>query len=151
MRNTLGIAFGAVMLHGYAVAIAGGALTIEDPYAWAVAPGQSNSAAFMRIVNRGDIARAVVSGTSTAAEVVELHSHTMEGGTMKMRRVERVEIPAKGAVSLEPGGMHLMLIGLKRGLVPGETVDVTLALDDGAGIEVQAEVRSVLPADPHLR
>jgi len=68
---------------------------------------------------------------------------------MKMRRVERIEIPAKGAVSLEPGGLHVMLIGLKRNLVPGDSVDLRLDLDDGTALEMQALVRAVQAMDHH--
>ena len=147
MKRTLGIAFGAMMLHWTAAALTGGALDVEEPYARSVPPGQPNSVVFMHIVNRGDTARALVSGKTDAADVVELHTHTMEDGMMKMRRVERIEIPGKGAVSLEPGGLHVMLIGLKRNLVPGETVDLTLELDDGTALQVQAPVRAVQAMD----
>ena len=149
MRKILGIAAGTMMLHWTAAALAGGALDVEDPYARSVPPGQANSAVFMRIVNRGDAARTLVGGTSDAADVLELHTHTMEDGMMKMRRVERIEIPAKGTVSLEPGGLHVMLIGLKRNLVPGDSVDLSLDLDDGTALEVQAPVRAVQAMDHH--
>jgi copper(I)-binding protein len=147
MRKTLGIALGAMLLPWFAAALAGGALTVQDPYARAVPPGQPNSAVFMRVVNGGDAPRALVGGKSEAAEVVELHTHTMEDGMMKMRRVERIEIPAKGAVSLEPGGLHVMLIGLKRNLAPDDSVALTLNLDDGSALHVQAPVREVQAMD----
>ena len=144
MRHTLRIAL-AIMLMPWAVLTlagrAGAALEIQDPFAWAVPPGQTNSAIFMRLVNGGDAPLVLVGGRSEAAAAVELHTHTMEDGMMKMRRVERIAVPAKGAVALEPGGLHIMLIGLKRDLVPGGAVDLALALDDGSVIPVQAEVR----------
>jgi periplasmic copper chaperone A len=149
MRKILGVVVWAMTLHWTAAALAGGVLDVEDAYASAVPPGQPNSAVFMRIVNRGVASRGLVSGKSDAADVVELHSHTMDEGMMRMRRIERIEIPGQGAVSLEPGGLHLMLIGLKRDLVPGDTLDLTLYLDDGTDLEVKVPVRAVQAMDHH--
>ncbi len=153
VNKTLGLALAALLLHGTAAlagpALAGPTLEVEDPYARAVPPGQTNSAVFMRLVNGGDAPRALVGGKSEAAEVVELHTHTMADGMMKMRRVERIEVPAKGSETLEPGGLHIMLIGLKRDLVPGGTVALTLDLDDGSTLAVQAQVREVQAMEHH--
>jgi len=149
MRKILGIALGALVLNWTAPALASGTLDVEDPYVLAVPPGQSNSVAFMRIVNRGPEERVVLSSRSGVAGVVELHRHTMEDGMMKMRRIDRIEIPAKGVLSLEPGGLHLMLIGLTRDLAPGDTVLLRLNLDDGTDLEVLAPVRAAEPVDRH--
>lgn len=121
------------------------ALMIEDPYVRAVPPGQPNSAAFMTITNPGTADRAVVAAASSAAEVLELHTHRMEGGMMRMRQIERIDVPAGTAVALAPGGLHVMLIGLTAPLAPGDQVPLTLTLDDGASIALSAPVRSLLP------
>jgi len=68
---------------------------------------------------------------------------------MRMRRLERIEIPAGETLSLEPGGLHLMLIGLKEDLQPGGQVDLTLTFDDGAQTQVQAPVRKVEAMSMH--
>jgi periplasmic copper chaperone A len=60
---------------------------------------------------------------------------------MRMRRIERIEVPAQGSVELEPGALHLMLIGLTGELVPGGAVDLTLSFDDGSQAQVKAPVR----------
>lgn len=149
MKWLFGIALGIMMSHWTTAALPGDALEIEDAYARSVPPGQSNSAVFMHIINRGAAAKALVGGQSDAAGVVELHSHAVEDGMMRMRRIQRIEVPGNGAVSLEPGGMHVMLIGLKRGLTPGDTVNLTLDLDDGTTIDVKAPVRAVQVMDHH--
>jgi periplasmic copper chaperone A len=149
MKRFLGIALGIIMAHWTTAALPGDTVEIEDAYARPVPPGQPNSAVFMHIVNRGAAAQVVVGGQSDDAAVVELHSHTMEDGMMRMRRIERIEVPGNGAVSLAPGGMHVMLIGLKRGLTPGDTVNLTLDLDDGTTLDVKAQVRAVQVMDHH--
>ncbi len=126
-----------------------GAIQIQHPYARAVPPGQPNSAAFMTLRNMSDAANAVVSASSPAAKVVELHTHTMDGGMMKMRRVEKIDIPAKGEAVLKPGGLHIMLIGLKQQLKPGMKVSLTLNFADGTESTVEAPVQQVMKMMEH--
>jgi copper(I)-binding protein len=118
-------------------------ITITDPYVRAVPPGQPNSASFMTVTNAGAANRALVGGSSPAAKVVELHTHTMEGGMMRMRQVEKIDLPAGKDVSLKPGGLHVMLIGLKQNLTPGENVPLTLKFADGSELTVDAPVRKL--------
>lgn len=118
-------------------------VTFSDPYVRGVPPGQPNSAAFMQIANKGEGNRALVGGSSPAAEVVELHTHTMDGGMMRMRQVEKIDLPAGESVSLQPGGLHVMLIGLKQKLVPGEEIELTLSFEDGSQVTVMAPVRKL--------
>jgi periplasmic copper chaperone A len=143
MRNPKHLTLSALLTLSATAALAGGAVTVNDPYVRATPPGQPNSAAFMGLINGTGAPRALVGGHSDVAEVVELHTHTMEDGMMKMRRVERIVLPAGEAVALEPGGLHVMLIGLKRGLNPGDRIDLTLDLDDGGVVRVQAPIREV--------
>jgi copper(I)-binding protein len=116
---------------------------IEGAYVRAVPPGQPNSAAFMKVSNKGRTEHALVAGSSPAAAVVELHTHTMEGGMMRMRQVEKIELPAGETVSLEPGGLHVMLIGLQQKLVPEETIPLTLRFEDGSEVTLQVPVRKL--------
>ncbi|WP_295386029.1 copper chaperone PCu(A)C [uncultured Thiodictyon sp.] len=121
-------------------------VAVSDPYARAVPPGQPNSAVFMTLTNQSDQARALVAATSPAAKTVELHTHTNDGGVMRMRRIERIEVPAGGSVQLKPGGLHVMLIGLTGDLTPGGQVALGLTFDDGSQLQVQAPVRTVATA-----
>ena len=146
MYKTL-LAAGLVFGLGTQMALAGDAVSVNDPYARAVPPGQPNSAAFMQLSNAGAGDRALVSATSDVSEVVELHTHRMEDGMMKMRRVDQIELPAGETVTLAPGGLHLMLIGLKQQLTPGDDVSLTLTLDDGSELSLTAPVRKVAPMD----
>ena len=126
-----------------------GDIQIQHPYARAVPPGQPNSAAFMTLRNKSDAANALVSASSPAAKVVELHTHTMDGGMMKMRKVEKIELPAKGDAVLKPGGLHIMLIGLKQQLKPGMKVSLTLKFSDGSESTVEAPVQQVMKMMDH--
>jgi hypothetical protein len=118
-------------------------VTVQDPYARAVPPGQPNSAVFMTLTNTADGPRALVSAESDAAATVELHTHSMADGMMQMRRIERIDLPPGERVKLEPGGLHVMLIGLAEQLTPGSDVALTLVFDDGSRAELTAPVRRI--------
>jgi hypothetical protein len=125
-------------------------IRIEAPYARAVPPGQPNSAVFMVLENTGDTPRALVGAESDIAATLELHTHRMADGMMQMRKIERIDLPAGERVSLAPGGLHLMLIGLREQLRPGAAVSVTLIFDDGSRTEFSAPVRQVTPMQEHV-
>jgi periplasmic copper chaperone A len=143
MPSTHSTLFAAALLTTLAVAAHGAEISIGDPYARAVPPGQPNSAVFMSLENRSGEDQAVVSAESAVSEIVELHTHVEEDGMMRMRRIEKIEVPAGETVTLRPGGLHVMLIGLKQGLEPGDVVDLTLLLEDGTRTAVQAPVRRI--------
>ncbi|MEA3639342.1 MAG: copper chaperone PCu(A)C [Lamprobacter sp.] len=128
-------------------------IAIADAYARAVPPGQPNSAAFMTLTNAGEQDRALITGESDAAEVVELHRHRMEDGMMRMRQVEQIALPAGETVTLAPGGLHVMLIGLTKTLAPGDQIELTLGFDDGSLQTLNLPVRridpSAMPAHKH--
>lgn len=133
-----------VMFSGLAIAgAAADAVEIEGLYVRAVPPGQPNSAVFLTLRNTASRDHALVGGETVAAEVVELHSHVAEGGMVRMRRVDRIELPAGQEVTLKPGGFHLMLIGLKQSLTPGEEVAFELEFADGSRKVLRAPVQKI--------
>lgn len=133
----------AAVLATLSIAAQGVEISIGDPYARAVPPGQPNSAVFMSLENRSGADQALVAAESGVSEVVELHTHVAEGGMMRMRRIEKIELPAGQSVTLQPGGLHVMLIGLKQPLDVGDVVDVTLIFEGGTRLPVQAPVRRI--------
>jgi len=97
----------------------------------------------MIITNNSANDVALVAAESSVSKVTELHTHTMEGGMMKMRQVPKIDLPAGKTVMLKPGGFHVMLIGLKQDLMPGQTVELTLKFDDGSSTHVSAPVKKL--------
>lgn len=121
-----------------------GDLTISAPWTRQTAAGQSVGGGFMIIANSGVQADQLVDGTSPAAERVEIHSMSLEGGVMRMRHLNGgLAIPPRGSVALEPGGYHIMLIGLKRPLALGARVPVTLHFRRAGRVEISLAVESV--------
>jgi len=112
---------------------AAGDLAIEG--AWIrLPPPKANTAAYMTLVNRGAAPIRITGVRSPSVEVLELHESRVEGGVASMRRIDAIEIPVGGRVTLAPRGLHLMLIRPGT-LSDGATVELVFTIE---GAEDQA-------------
>ncbi len=118
--------------------------TIEDAHVRATPPHAKNSAAFMKVSNNSDKPLKLISASSDISERVELHSHTMSDGMMKMRQVDAIDIAANTQVELRPGGFHVMFLGLNLPLVEGKTVKIQLHFSNGEKIIIDAPIKKLL-------
>ena len=116
-----------------------GNLSIDDVWARSGQPGQV-SAAFMEIKNKG-VADKIVSAHCDCAKATELHTMTMADGKMIMAQVPTMEVPANGELKLKPGGYHIMLIGLNRPLVSGETLPIKVKFEKAGDVTLQAKIK----------
>jgi copper(I)-binding protein len=139
-RSILGLFFAGLFLVGVRAAD-DAAIVARD--GWLRQPPASlmEAAIYVVIENHTDQRRSIVSGTADIAEKVELHQMTMNHMLMQMTPVPRVDLPAKGKATFEPNALHIMLFGLKKRPMVGETVTVNLTLDDGTVVPVTATVR----------
>jgi periplasmic copper chaperone A len=122
---------------------AGGGVHITQAWVRATAPGQSVAGAFMEFNSTEDAA--LVSVTSPLAGAVEMHTMKIEGGVMKMRAVDRIELPAGQPVKLAPGGYHLMLIDITRQLRVGDSVPLSVT------VEARNKAKSVIEVNAAVR
>ena len=115
-------------------------VTVTDAWARATVQGQKATGAFMKITAK-DNAK-LVSASSPAAGVVEIHEMKMEKDVMKMAALPSgLELPAGKTVELKPGGYHVMLMDLKAPLAKDTTVPLTLTLQDAKGAKSNVELR----------
>lgn len=118
------------------------------PWVRATVAGQQATGLFVEL--KSPTAARLVGGSSPLAASVEVHEMSMDNGVMRMRALPALALPAGQAVSLKPGGYHVMLMGLKQPVKAGDTVPVTLTIArDGAPPEtltLQATARSHGPA-----
>jgi copper(I)-binding protein len=129
-----------------AVQAAESTIQVTDPMARAMPAVAPASAAFFTLHNGSDRMRTLVAAHSSAAKKVELHTHTRQGEVMMMRPVPQIEIPAGETVVFQPGGLHVMLIGLNQALVEGDQIDLALEFADGERLELTVPVGN--PAMP---
>lgn len=118
----------------------------ENVWVRATAPGQKVAGAFMDLTSEAPVS--LVGGQSPVAEEVELHTMSMKDGVMRMRRVAEIKLPEGQTVKLEPGGLHVMLIGLKAPLKEGGVVPITLHTRDAAGKRGSLKLEAAVRANP---
>lgn len=116
-------------------------VSVGDP--WVKAAESGMSAAFGDLTNAGTEDVTVVSVTTPASPMIELHETVEnESGEMVMREKDGgFTIPAGGEMLLEPGGNHIMLMDLAEPLVPGAEVTLTLTFSDESTVELTAPVK----------
>ena len=96
--------------------------------------------AYFVINNQGRNDR-LVGASSPVAKSAGLHLSRMEGGIMKMRPLDAVEVRSGVATSFEPSGRHVMLTGLKRPLKAGEVFPLVLDFANAGPVKVQVRVK----------
>lgn len=123
-------------------------ITVSGPMVLATTEGQINSAAYMQLENDCRCEdHALVAVYSPVAIAVELHTQDNKNGVMKMRRIDEIELTSNSKVVLGPGGLHLMLIGLKKAINIGDSVPLTLEFDDGSRMDVNAPAKNIVLGD----
>jgi periplasmic copper chaperone A len=119
------------------------AVTATDAWVRGTVPGQRTTGAFVTLHSTEDAK--LVGVASPIAKSVQVHESEMANGVMRMKAVDFVALPAGKRVELQPGGYHVMLLGLVRPLGAGDSVALTLTLEDKSGkrstLDVEAEVR----------
>jgi hypothetical protein len=116
---------------------------VENAWVRATAPGQKVAGGFMNLTADADMV--LIGGGSPISKSVELHFMRMDNGVMEMRQMKEIKLPKGKMVTLEPGDLHVMFIGLKNQVKPGQKVPITLIVKNADGkeqkIAVAAEVR----------
>lgn len=127
-------------LPAFAAEGASGGVTVK---AWARATpeGAKVGAAYGEISAKED--DKLVAASSPAAATVEIHTHVHEDGVMKMRRLDALEVKGGETVKLQPGGHHIMLMGLKEPLKDGGSLDLTLTFEKAGAVSVKAPILPV--------
>jgi len=126
-----------------------GDIEISGGFTRATLPNAPVGGGYITIVNHGSADDTLIAATSPAAEEVQLHEMKMEGEVMKMNELpDGIPVPAGATVTLSPGGLHLMMMGLKAPLVEGETVPVTLTFATAGTVEIALVVGSVNAKEP---
>jgi periplasmic copper chaperone A len=123
-------------------------VAMTDAWVKAVSGDEEMTAAFGVLTNASSDEVTLVSASTSAAGMVELHEVVMEDGSMVMQPKEGgIVVPADGSATLEPGGDHIMLMELDGAIEPGEVVTFELAFDDGSSVTVDATAKEFSGAD----
>lgn len=140
MKHFHTLALTAVLALATAGASAQSTLTATGAWSRATPPGTTVGAAYLVIDNRASRSDRLLSVSSPRAARVEVHATVHDGDTARMKRVDPLHVGAGERIELEPGGMHLMLMGLDAPLREGEQVPLVLQFEVAGEVRVQARV-----------
>ncbi len=145
MIRGIAAAFALAAMLGAGLAAEAAGIRVEEAWARATPGAAKVGAAYFTVDNHGATADRLL-GASVApsvAERSEIHTHLMEGGVMRMRPVQAVEVEPGAELVFQPGGLHIMLIGLKKPLRQGDVFALTLVFEKAGPVTVDVGVRAV--------
>lgn len=125
-----------------APAMGGGALQVGEAWSRPTPPGIGVGAVYLSIKNAGALADQLLAASSPIAAAVEFHQSVETGGVVSMRAVSFIECPAGAVVKIAPGGLHIMLTGLKGPLLLGSSYPITLQFRDAGRVSVTVSVQA---------
>jgi copper(I)-binding protein len=121
-------------------AMAGSAVHVEAPWIREAPPTSTVLAAYMVLKNEGEAPLTITRIDSPDFRNSQIHRTVVEDGIAKMLPVEKLQLPVHGSVTLEPGGLHLMLLDPQRRLLEGDTVMLVIHAENGESITIQVPV-----------
>lgn len=125
-----------------------GSLTVKKAWARASIDTNRPAAAYITIKNSGSTSDVLLSIKTEVAGVAEVHKTTTENGISKMGPVGQLSINAGNTVTFTPGGLHIMLMMLKRPLKKGEAFPLTLNFEKSGPINITVPILGVGSAGP---
>jgi copper(I)-binding protein len=115
-----------------------GTLKIAHPWARATPKGAPVGGGYLSITNTGTEPDRLIGGSSPVSKQFEVHEMSMDRGVMKMRPVGGGLVIEPGkTVTLKPGGLHVMFVGLNKGLKQGEKIPATLEFAKAGKVQVE--------------
>ena len=127
-------------------------LAISGVWTRAVPAAGDNGAVYLTIENSGGSADALIGASTDVASAAEMHETQVVDNVMQMRPVpgQRLEVPARGKLDFQPGGLHIMLIGLNKPLQAGDHFPLTLTFEQSGQQQVDVEVRPLDSTDMNM-
>lgn len=123
-----------------------GGVRIDHPYATPTLQGTQTGAVYFRgLSNQGKTADRLLQAQSSVAGTVEIHRMTLDGGVMRMRAVDAIDLPAGDSVPTrhdQSNGYHLMLHHLKAPLKEGDRFTLRLRFEQAGWQDVVVWVQN---------
>ena len=123
-------------------------LRIESGWVSALPPAQRMTAAYMTLHNSGDAVLQLLSVSSESADHASIHATQRDGDRVRMEAAGAITLQPGERVGLEPGGLHIMLMGLARMPAAGETFPLCLQTSAGELCEALPVLREAPSAAP---
>lgn len=118
-------------------------IVVEHSWARATPKGAMIGAAYVMLINNGTGEDRLVGASSPVAESIQFHSETNDTGVMKMVQLLTLTMHPGSPIVLKPGGIHLMLLGLKQQLLEGQSIPITFSFEKAGAVTVAARVGKI--------
>ena len=128
-----------------------GQLEVTGAWSRATVGSSAPGVVYLTIENHSPQADRLLSLSTPIARHASLHQTIREGGMMHMRSVEQLEIPPGSSVSFEPGGLHVMLMGLRSSIEAGDHFPLTIRFEKRGAVEVDVAAGTVGALAPEHR
>ncbi|TYC52784.1 copper chaperone PCu(A)C [Rhodobacterales bacterium] len=138
---TAAAALSLVCTSAFAMDYKVGDLTVSQTWTRATPPKAKAGGGFVEVTNNGSEDDQLVAASSDVSDKVELHEMAVTDGVMTMRELkDGIPIPAGETVTLQPGGLHIMFMGLNQSFKEGTKVPVVLTFEKAGDLEVELDV-----------
>ena len=120
-------------------------IQVENAWARPTPPSAKTAAAYLTLTNTGADDHLVSASTPVAGKA-EVHETKNENGVMKMRPAGAVDVKPGAKTALQPGGLHVMLMDLKKPLADGQSFPLTLVFEKAGKVDTSVHVQRTPPA-----
>ena len=121
-------------------------VTVTDATVRLLPPSVPNTAAYFSIQNSSDTSQTLIGASADFATKAEIHNHVLMNDMMSMQQQSEVVLKPGESVQFSPGGLHIMLFGLKQPLREGQSVSFSLQTKEGESISIIANVARPKPS-----
>jgi periplasmic copper chaperone A len=118
-------------------------IVVDQPWARATPAGAKSGAAYMTLINNGSASDRLLAATTPVADKIQFHSVSEDNGVSRMREMHDVVVAPGARVTFSPGGMHVMLVGLKQPLKEGQIFPLSLTFEKAGKVDVTVSIAKV--------
>lgn len=118
-------------------------IVVERPWARATPAGAKSGVVYLTLINNGGSGDNLLSATTPVADQIQFHSASEENGVSRMREMRTVEVAPGARVTFSPGGLHIMVVGLKQPLKEGQNFPLTLNFEKAGKIDLRVPIAKV--------
>jgi len=116
-------------------------IMIHMPWSRALPPVATNGAAYLMVHNNGATIDTIIEIKSPIATSVMMHNNVSDNGNVRMEHVGQLAVKPRGMVTFKPGGLHIMLMGLKGPLVAGQSFPITVVMEKAGEITAVVNIK----------
>ena len=117
-------------------------LMVMHPVAKETTATARTSAGYFTVTNNGDTADSLI-GVEADFPRVMMHTTVVQDGVASMMHTDAVILEPGQTVTFEPGGLHIMFMGLSEPMTEGEEIPATLIFENAGRLDIVFNVEKI--------